>query len=145
MKDPTSALLAVDRAADWLTGGGERSRLVRSMDWSKTPLELLESWPRSLKAMLGVVLGSRFPTLLRRGPLGVRGAQLCAEMSGPGGLPPIRVAVNISPPEPRRRNIAQKILDAVGDLTGDSDWGIDVEITEGVAAPRRIDFRRVRA
>ncbi len=47
------------------------------------------------------------------------------------GLPPVRVAVNISPPELRRRNIARDILDAVGDLAGVSDWGVDVEITEG--------------
>jgi EAL domain-containing protein (putative c-di-GMP-specific phosphodiesterase class I) len=47
------------------------------------------------------------------------------------GLPPIRIAVNISPPELRRRNFAQEILEIVGDLAGDSDWGIDVEITEG--------------
>ena len=47
------------------------------------------------------------------------------------GLPPIRVAVNISPPELRQRHIARDILDAVGDLSGHSDWGIDIEITEG--------------
>src|SRR6059058_3446074 len=47
------------------------------------------------------------------------------------GLPPVRVAVNISPPELRRRNIAREILEAVGDLAGASDWGIDIEITEG--------------
>src|SRR5437879_2688642 len=47
------------------------------------------------------------------------------------GLPPVRVAVNISPPELRRRNIARDILDAVGDLAGASDWGVDVEIIEG--------------
>jgi diguanylate cyclase (GGDEF)-like protein len=47
------------------------------------------------------------------------------------GLPPVRVAVNVSPPELRRRNIAREILDAVGDLAGDSAWGIDIEITEG--------------
>jgi EAL domain-containing protein (putative c-di-GMP-specific phosphodiesterase class I) len=50
------------------------------------------------------------------------------------GLPPIRIAVNISPPELRRRNFAQEILEIVGDLAGDSDWGIDVEITEGALA-----------
>ena len=47
------------------------------------------------------------------------------------GLLPIRVAVNISPPELRRRNIAREILDAVGALSGDSAWGIDIEVTEG--------------
>src|SRR5256884_1620674 len=35
------------------------------------------------------------------------------------GLPPIRVAVNISPPELRQRNIAGEILEAIGDLAGD--------------------------
>ncbi|HYL72524.1 MAG TPA: EAL domain-containing protein, partial [Candidatus Dormibacteraeota bacterium] len=47
------------------------------------------------------------------------------------GLPPLRVAVNISPPELRRRNIAAEVLDAIGDLAGDPEWGIDLEITEG--------------
>ena len=47
------------------------------------------------------------------------------------GLPPMRVAVNISPPELRRRNAAGEMLDAIGDLAGDSDWGIDIEVTEG--------------
>jgi diguanylate cyclase (GGDEF)-like protein len=47
------------------------------------------------------------------------------------GLPPLRVAVNISPPELRRRNLASDILDAIGDLVGPGGWGIDLEITEG--------------
>jgi diguanylate cyclase (GGDEF)-like protein len=47
------------------------------------------------------------------------------------GLPPIRVAVNISPPELRRRDTARQILDAIGDLAGDPKWGIDIEVTEG--------------
>jgi diguanylate cyclase (GGDEF)-like protein len=50
------------------------------------------------------------------------------------GLPPVRVAVNISPPELRRRNIAGEILEAIGDLAVESDWGIDIEITEGALA-----------
>jgi diguanylate cyclase (GGDEF)-like protein len=47
------------------------------------------------------------------------------------GLPPVRVAVNISPPELRRRNVAREILEGIGDLVGDSDWGVDIEVTEG--------------
>ncbi len=47
------------------------------------------------------------------------------------GLSPIRIAVNISPPELRRRNAASEILDCIGDLVGDPDWCIDIEITEG--------------
>jgi diguanylate cyclase (GGDEF)-like protein len=47
------------------------------------------------------------------------------------GVPPVRVAVNISPLELRRRNIAREILECIGDFAGDSAWGIDIEITEG--------------
>jgi diguanylate cyclase (GGDEF)-like protein len=47
------------------------------------------------------------------------------------GLPPVRVAVNLSPLELRRRNIAREVLECVGDFSGNSDWGIDIEITEG--------------
>jgi len=48
------------------------------------------------------------------------------------GLPPIRVAVNMSPAELRQRDIAGEVLEAIGDLAGDPAWGIDLEITEGV-------------
>lgn len=47
------------------------------------------------------------------------------------GSSPIRVAVNVSPPELRRRNFAREILEGIGDLSGDSHWGVDIEITEG--------------
>jgi diguanylate cyclase (GGDEF)-like protein len=47
------------------------------------------------------------------------------------GLPPIRVAVNISPPELRRRNAAGEIIECIGDLAGDPNWCVDIEITEG--------------
>jgi diguanylate cyclase (GGDEF)-like protein len=47
------------------------------------------------------------------------------------GLPPLRIAVNVSPQQLRRRNIAREILDAIGDLAQISAWGIDLEITEG--------------
>jgi diguanylate cyclase (GGDEF)-like protein len=47
------------------------------------------------------------------------------------GLPPVRVAVNISPPELKRANVASEILEHIGDLIGDREWGIDVEVTEG--------------
>src|ERR1700730_12773137 len=63
MEDPISL-----PSADWLAGGGEMGSLVRSMDWSRTKLGPVEAWPRSLKTMLGVVLGSRFPMCLWWGP-----------------------------------------------------------------------------
>jgi diguanylate cyclase (GGDEF)-like protein len=48
------------------------------------------------------------------------------------GLPPIRIAVNVSPPELRHGNNGRDILDGIGaDLLGDLAWGIDIEVTEG--------------
>jgi signal transduction histidine kinase len=68
MRSPT----VVDRVrvptSDLFAGGGEMGALMRSTDWSKTPLGPTERWPRSLRTMLGVVLGSRFPMLLWWGP-----------------------------------------------------------------------------
>ncbi len=46
-------------------------------------------------------------------------------------MPPLRIAVNISPPELRRRNAAREILECIGDLVGNPDWCVDIEITEG--------------
>jgi diguanylate cyclase (GGDEF)-like protein len=47
------------------------------------------------------------------------------------GLSPVRIAVNISPPELRRRGFVQAVLEAIGDLASDPQWGIDIEVTEG--------------
>jgi diguanylate cyclase (GGDEF)-like protein len=47
------------------------------------------------------------------------------------GLPSVRVAVNVSPSDLRRRRFAQDVLDAIGTLQNDADWGIDIEVTEG--------------
>ena len=47
------------------------------------------------------------------------------------GLPPIRVAVNISPVELRRRGFEHEVVLAVGALTDGDGWGIDIEVTEG--------------
>jgi hypothetical protein len=47
---------------------GEVGALIGSRDWSKTPLGPRETWPSSLKTMIGVMLGSRFPMMLGWGP-----------------------------------------------------------------------------
>jgi diguanylate cyclase (GGDEF)-like protein len=47
------------------------------------------------------------------------------------GLPPIRVAVNISPVELRRRGFEHEVILAVGALADGAGWGIDIEVTEG--------------
>ena len=67
---PRSAPLPASASAftDLFVGGGEMGELMRATDWSQTRLGPVEAWPSSLKTMLGVVLGSRFPMLLWWGP-----------------------------------------------------------------------------
>jgi signal transduction histidine kinase len=53
---------------DWLVGGGKMGELIRSMDWSKTPLGPIESWPQSLRTTVSLCLASKFPISLAWGP-----------------------------------------------------------------------------
>jgi signal transduction histidine kinase len=55
-------------AAGWLVGGGKMGELVRSIDWSKTPLGPIESWPQSLRTTVSLCLASNFPISLAWGP-----------------------------------------------------------------------------
>src|SRR5258708_2724934 len=43
-------------------------RLVRTMDWSATPLGPIESWPQSLRTAVSICLASNFPISLAWGP-----------------------------------------------------------------------------
>jgi signal transduction histidine kinase len=43
-------------------------QLIRAMDWSRTPLGPIESWPPTLRTMVGLLLANRFPLLLWWGP-----------------------------------------------------------------------------
>src|SRR3954464_3895843 len=66
-----SGVVATSRAIgpeDWLTGGGEMGRLVRSMDWTSTPLGPIETWPQSLRTTVSLCLASNFPISLVWGP-----------------------------------------------------------------------------
>src|SRR5271168_2124920 len=54
--------------AEIFPGDSEMAALMRATDWSKTKLGSPDAWPRSLKTMLGVILGSRFPMLIWWGP-----------------------------------------------------------------------------
>ncbi|HKQ72714.1 MAG TPA: PAS domain S-box protein [Blastocatellia bacterium] len=56
------------RASGWLTGGGEMGKLIREMDWSKTPLGPIESWPQSLRTTVSLCLASNFPISIAWGP-----------------------------------------------------------------------------
>lgn len=53
---------------DWLSGGGEMGALIRSMDWSSTPLGPFERWPQSLRTTVSLCLSSTFPILIAWGP-----------------------------------------------------------------------------
>lgn len=46
---------------EFLAGGGEMGELIRSRDWSKTPLGPVEAWPQSLKTCIRIILTSRQP------------------------------------------------------------------------------------
>ena len=52
----------------WLSGSGEMVQLIRNKDWSATPLGPMESWPQSLKTVLGILLHSRYPMFVFWGP-----------------------------------------------------------------------------
>lgn len=53
---------------DTLAGGGEMGALIRSLDWSMTPLGPVESWPQSLRTSVSICLASHFPMLIWWGP-----------------------------------------------------------------------------
>lgn len=68
LSPPAAATSVGTPPQDLFAGGGEMGALMRATDWSKTRLGPVENWPQSLRTMLGVVLGSRFPMLLWWGP-----------------------------------------------------------------------------
>ena len=53
---------------NWLVGGGEMGKVIRSMDWSHSPLGPIESWPQSLRTTVSLCLASNFPISLAWGP-----------------------------------------------------------------------------
>jgi PAS domain S-box-containing protein len=46
---------------DFLAGGGEMGKVLRAMDWSRTPLGPIERWPQSLRTTVSLCLASNFP------------------------------------------------------------------------------------
>ncbi|MGH7649908.1 MAG: ATP-binding protein, partial [Gemmatimonadaceae bacterium] len=53
---------------DLFADGGEMGAVMRAVDWSKTPIGPVESWPDSLRMMVRLLLVNRFPMLLWWGP-----------------------------------------------------------------------------
>ena len=52
----------------FLAGGSELGRLMVTHDWSTSPLGEPETWPQSLRSVVGLMLGSRYPMFLAWGP-----------------------------------------------------------------------------
>jgi signal transduction histidine kinase/CheY-like chemotaxis protein len=48
--------------------GGETGGLMRTFDWSGSSLGPPELWPHSLRSVVGLILGSKFPMFLAWGP-----------------------------------------------------------------------------
>ena len=53
---------------DFLAGGGETGRLMRGHDWSTSALGPPDTWPASLRAVVGLILGARHPMFVAWGP-----------------------------------------------------------------------------
>jgi two-component sensor histidine kinase len=61
----TAADAARDRA--FLEGGGRTGALMRGHDWSASPLGAPETWPQSLRAIVALLLHSKFPMFVAWG------------------------------------------------------------------------------
>jgi len=59
----SSSPTAIAGAENRLAEGGEIGKLIRSMDWSKTPLGPIESWPQSLRTTVSAVVNALAPEL----------------------------------------------------------------------------------
>ena len=55
-------------APEFLSGGGEMGKLIRSKDWSKTPLGSPDTWPQSLRTTVSLCIASNFPISIAWGP-----------------------------------------------------------------------------
>ncbi len=53
---------------DLFDGGGEMGELMRAVDWSKTAIGPIETWPQSLLTSLSICVRSKFPTVIYWGP-----------------------------------------------------------------------------
>jgi signal transduction histidine kinase len=53
---------------DCLAGGGEMGALMRSMDWSSSPIGPVSGWPQSLRTAVSILLNSRYPMFIFWGP-----------------------------------------------------------------------------
>lgn len=55
-------------ATGFLSGGGNMGALMRAHDWAASPLGSPETWPESLKAVVALMVSSRYPMFVAWGP-----------------------------------------------------------------------------
>jgi PAS domain S-box-containing protein len=65
---PSSQPHSTSSDINWLAGGGEMAALIATIDWSKTPLGPMDTWPQSLRTTVSLCLSSTFPILVAWGP-----------------------------------------------------------------------------
>jgi signal transduction histidine kinase/ActR/RegA family two-component response regulator len=51
----------------FLSGGGETGEMMRSQDWSVSPLGHPRTWPQALRTVVGLMLNSKFPMFVAWG------------------------------------------------------------------------------
>ncbi|MGJ7916429.1 ATP-binding protein [Massilia sp. LXY-6] len=51
----------------FLSGGGEAGALMRTQDWSTSPLGHPRTWPQALRTVVGLILNSKFPMFVAWG------------------------------------------------------------------------------
>ena len=60
--------LVLPPAHDFLSGDGHMGARMRAHDWSASALGCPETWPRSLRSAVSLMLGSKFPMFVAWGP-----------------------------------------------------------------------------
>src|SRR4029453_15804440 len=65
---PSPVNVQQDSTHAWLQGGGEMGDLIRSKDWSATPIGPIESWPPVLRMIVPLLPANPFSMLLWWGP-----------------------------------------------------------------------------
>ena len=58
----------ITQPSEVLAGGGEMGALMRSIDWSRTPVGPVAAWPQSLRTALSILLETGFPMYIAWGP-----------------------------------------------------------------------------
>ena len=61
-------MVVIPQLQSVFSGGGHVGELMRSHDWSSSPLGPPERWPQSLRTVVDLLLQSRFPMFVAWGP-----------------------------------------------------------------------------